>query len=325
MKFNMNGMRRFASMGGLKIRKSSPELMIIGGIAGMIAGTVMACKATLKVDEVLEETKEKIDKVHTTLNDEERNPNQEKYTIEDSKKDLAIVYSQTALRFVKLYGPSVIVAGLSIGAILSGHNITRQRNLALAAAYTGLDKTFRDYRSRVAERFGDTVEDEVRRGIKAMEIEESETDPETGEVKTVKKTVNFFDPNGYSQFARVFDDSCRGFDPDDHDYNRSFLLHTQNWANDKLKSDGYLLLNDVYLALGFDKTTAGSVVGWVYDEKNQVGDNYVDFGLFDTHTDSNRYFINGHDKYVVIDFNVDGPVYELIDQIEEMRKAALKA
>ena len=91
-----------------------------------------------------------------------------------------------------------------------------------------------------------------------------------------------------------------------------FLLRQQNYANDLLKSKGHLFLNEVYDMIGIPRTKAGQVVGWIYDEKNPVGDNFVDFGIIDIHKERNRAFMNGYEKNVLLDFNVDGNILNLM-------------
>ena len=64
--------------------------------------------------------------------------------------------------------------------------------------------------------------------------------------------------------------------------------------------------------LGIPKTKAGQVVGWVYDPEHPVGDNYVDFGLFDLDRERVRRFVNGDERNILLDFNVDGNIWELM-------------
>ena len=235
----------------------------------------------------------------------------DKYTEEDSKKDLAIVYAQTGLQFVKLYGPSVALGIVSLGCILTSNNILRKRNVALAAAYATVDKGFKEYRNRVVERFGKELDKELRFGIKAKEVEEIVVN-EKGEEEVVKKTVNVADdPNEYSDYARIFDCGCSGWTKDP-ELNLYYLKQQQNYANDRLKAEKYLFLNDVYKMLGFPATKAGQVVGWVYDEENPVGDNFVDFGIYNINSGKARDFVNGYERSIVLDFNVDGNIWELM-------------
>ena len=291
------------------VKKHSPEILIVAGVVGTVTSAVMACKATTKVSSILDESKKQIDQIHTaTENGEVKGV---EYTQEDSKKDLTIVYAQTGLKFVKLYAPSVILGALSLTAIITSNNILRKRNVALAAAYTAVDKSFKEYRGRVVERFGKELDRELRYNIKAKEIEEKVVD-ENGEEKTVKKTVNVVgDPNQYSEFARFFDDGCTGWCKD-AEHNLMFLKQQQAYANKILQREGYLFLNEVYDLLGIPRTKAGQVVGWVYDEKNPVGDNFVDFGIYDLYNEKARDFVNGLERTILLDFNVDGNVWEMM-------------
>ena len=305
----MNNLTRSFSKANLKLKKHSPEILIVAGIIGTVASTVMACKATLKVNDILDESKETIDKIHECMNDEEL-VNTGRYTKEDSKKDLAVVYAKTGVNLAKLYGPAIIVGTLSLTAIVKSHNILRTRNVALAAAYATVDKGFKEYRGRVVERFGKELDRELRYDIKAKEIEERVVD-ENGNEKIEKKVVNTFDPTKYSGYAIAFDDGNFGWDKDP-EKTKFFLVQQQNWANEKLQKQGYLFLNDVYTMLGANKTAAGQVVGWVYDEKNPIGDNYVDFGIFDIYNEKARDFINGKERVIILDFNVDGNILDYI-------------
>lgn len=300
---------RLLGNASLQIRKHSPEILMVAGVVGTVASTVLACKATLKVNEILEEKKNTIDAIHTCLENETI-----EYTEEDSKKDLTILYAQTGIKLVKLYAPAVILGALSITSIVAGHRILKKRNLALAAAYAVVDKGFKDYRKRVVERFGEELDKELRYNLKAKEIEEVVKDKD-GNEKVEKKVVNVVDSenplNGVSEYAKFFDEVSTNWSKDP-EYNLMFLRRQQDWANEKLKATGYLFLNEVYDMLGIPRTQAGQVVGWIYDTKNPNGDNYVDFGIYDVHSEAKRGFVNGVERSILLDFNVDGVIYDKI-------------
>lgn len=302
----MNTAKGLVSKAGFKLNKYSPEILVVAGVAGVVTSAVMACKATLKLSDILAESKETIETIHETAANEEM---ADRYSQEDAKKDLAIVYAQTGLKVVKLYAPSAILGALSITGILASNNILRKRNVALAAAYTAVDKSFKDYRSRVVERFGKEVDRQLKYNIKAEKIEEIVKDPETGKEKKVKQTVEVIDDPNHSEFARFFDDGCKGWEKD-AEANLMFLRAQQQYANDLLVSRGHLFLNEVYDILGIQRSKAGQVVGWIYDTKNpdHKGDNYVDFGIYNLHKRTNRNFVNGYERTILLDFNVDGPI-----------------
>lgn len=303
----MTTLTRSLSRSGLKLRKHSPEILLVAGIVGAVTSAVMACKATLKANDIVEESRTQIDTIHEVSENPEM---AEKYSEEDKKKDLAIVYTQTAVKFIKLYGPSVLLGVASLGCMVGSNRILNKRNVALAAAYATVDKGFKEYRGRVIERFGKELDKELRYNIKAQEFEKVTVDDNGNETVTTE-TVDVADPNHYSPYAIIFDDGNTGWDKDP-ELTKFFLIQQQNYANDLLKSRGHLFLNEVYDMLGAKRTKAGAQVGWVYDEKNASGDNFVDFGIFDINNPKARDFVNGYERVIILDFNVDGVILDLI-------------
>lgn len=300
----INNISRSFHKVGFKVKKHSPEILIIAGVVGTVTSAVMACKATTKLNDILDDAKETIDIIKDGM--EAGEIKGVDYSAEDGKKDLSITYIQTGLKVAKLYAPSVALGALSLTAVITSNHILRKRNVALAAAYATIDKSFKEYRGRVVERFGKELDHELRYNIKAKEIEETVVDEKTGKEKKVKKTVNVIDPNLYSDYARIYDDGNTGWTKDP-ELNLMFLRRQQEFANDKLKAQGYLFLNDVYEMLAIPKTKAGQMVGWIYNEDHPVGDNFVDFGIYD----SSR-FVNGLERSIVLDFNVDGVILDLM-------------
>ena len=306
--------KKIINQTGLKIKKYSPEILMVAGIVGTVTAAVTACKATLKVKDVMSEKEELQNDIHKCL----ENPDVD-YTEEDGKKDLTTVYAQTGVKLIKLYAPSVILGGASIASIVMGQKILKKRNIALAAAYTAVDKGFKKYRANVVDRFGEKVDKELRYNIKAKEVEKKITD-KNGKEKTVKEIQYDIEGNpleNISEFARFFDEATSTEHHKDAEYNLMFLRRQQDYANEVLKAKGHLFLNDVYEMLGIPKTKAGQIVGWIYDEKNPNGDNFVDFGIYrlsgnEVYDERKRAFVNGYERNILLDFNVDGPIYELI-------------
>lgn len=300
-----NKLSRLVGNTGLQLKKHSPEILMVAGIAGTITSTVMACKATTKATTLLEEAKEEIKAIHTVAEKSDQ------YTEKDLQQALTMSYAQTGLKLAKLYAPAVIVGTLSITSIVAGHRILKGRNIALAAAYAAVDKGFKSYRKNVVERFGEEMDKELRYNIKAKEIEVETTD-ENGKKTTKKEIINVAEGNpldDYSEYARVWENGNPGWSKDP-EYNLTFLRQQQNFLNDKLKTQGHLFLNEVYDLLGYPRTKKGQVVGWIYNNKNEFSDGYVDFGIYNINRQANRDFINGYERSIILDFNVDGPILE---------------
>lgn len=296
---------------GFQIQKKSPELLVAAGIAGIVVSTVMACKATIKASEVADEAKETINEIHAA---EENGITKagKTYSAEDTRKDLTTTYIQTGVKYAKLYAPAAIVGAASVTCILVSHRMMKQRMAAVAAALSATDKAFKDYRSRVMERFGEQVEKELRYNIKAKEIEQTVTD-EKGKEKKVKEvadvpSVDSWDPSQYSPYARIFDELHPQWTKDP-EMNLYYLKARQSQATDMLRARGHLFLNEVYDMLGFPRTKAGAVVGWLYDPKRpELGDTYVDFGMYDVRKPKAVDFVNGYERSIILDFNVVGDI-----------------
>jgi hypothetical protein len=273
-------------------QKHSPVLMFGAGVVGITATVVLACKATLKVEEVLDHHREyaKHIKTHESV----------EYSEDDRNRDMALLYVQSSMKLTKLYAPAVIIGVVSIGCLTGSHIVLTRRNAGLTAAYAALDKGFREYRARVVDEFGEDKDREFRHDtIKVTEVNDK------GERVTVTK-VN---PDGLpSIYARIWDEHSSSWNPEPT-YNLAFLRAQQQILTDRLRANGHLFLNEVYDDLGLDRTPAGQIVGWVLGE----GDDFVDFGIFnDAMKPEHLAFFTGRENAIWLDFNVVGSVYQKI-------------
>lgn len=283
----------------LLVKKNSPAIMFGAGLAGAVTATVMACQATLKVENLVSEAEKRRVEIDTGMT---RFP--DRYTDKDRQRDLAKTRVLLARDLTKLYAPAVGVGLVSVALLTGSHVALTKRNAALTAAYAVLDRGFNEYRERVRKELGEDKDREFRYGTVAKEIVE---EGEHGhEVKTVQRIA----AHGKSIYARPFDETNRHWSKHPMD-NRTFVQVQQQWANDKLTAQGYLLLNDVYRMLGMEDTKEGCVVGWVKDKRKTGGDGYVTFGL-DENTREVHDFMIGDEGSIWLDFNVDGVVYNLI-------------
>lgn len=297
----------------LHLQKSSPKVMFAAGAVGVVGATVLACRATLKVSDVLSETEklkmasEELYTEHKLAIEENRQtiPEVEEYDQAKYNKDQTVLKVKTVLTLVKLYAPSAGLMVASIALLTGSHVTLSKRNASLTAAYASVDQAFSKYRDRVVEQLGKAADDEFRYGVDKTE---EAVEGKDGKTKTVvHKRISQSD--GPSMYAKFFSDHCPDWQSNP-EYNRSFLQCQQNYMNEKLRTRGHLFLNEVYDALGIERTQAGAVVGWVISKD---GDNFVDFGIFDDLTNPHvRDFVNGVSNSILLDFNVDGVIYDKI-------------
>jgi Family of unknown function (DUF6353) len=281
----------------LQLQKASPQVLFGAGVVGMVGATVLACRATLKMEEVLDEAKEKFEKTNTAL---VQHPDE--YTEKDRQRDASLIYFQTGVKIAKNYAPAIILGGLSIAALVGAHRILNNRVIALTAAYGTLEEAFARYRGRVVEELGEEQDRNFRYGTREVEL----VDPEDARKKK-KVTRTSLSADGYSRF---FDETCGSWRRDP-ELNLFFLHSHQKYANDLLHSRGHVFLNEVYDMIGVDRSQAGSVVGWIKSDDGST-DNFVSFGIFEGKTDTVRDFVNGREGAILLDFNVDGVIWDKI-------------
>lgn len=278
----------------LQLQKHSPTILFGAGVVGVVATAVMASRATLKLDDVLEQHAKTLVNINIT--------NHEDYSDDDRQQDKIKLYVRTAMNITKLYGPAVIIGGATIACLTGSHHVLSQRNAGLMAAYAALEKGFDQYRARVLADVGEDKDREYRYGVTEHTVVEK---TEKGEKKTVVRKAE----GSPSIYAKFFDEYSTSWSREPM-YNLMFLKAQQNYANDRLRAKGHLLLNDVYDSLGIDRTKEGCVVGWTLDDQ---GDDYVDFGIFDRKMEPRHLdFFTGREEAILLDFNVDGVVYDKI-------------
>lgn len=295
-----------------------PEIKIVTGLVLVIGGTVAAVVATTKLPKVVEETRERLDVVHERMDDtkmseevgveaviETKGSGVTVYSEKENQRALAKVYAVAGLELAKIYAPTVVSTAIGSALILSGMKDQKDRNLALAVAYTAEHNAFKKYRDGIVERFGKEIDEELNLGIKEETVVEDAID-ENGEVYKVEKKVKVAseDPTLPSPYAKYFDECSEAYE-NDHEINLYFLRAKEAWANNVFHAKGYLTLNDVYKELGLPLTRSGYEIGWIDDKDANKPIKHISFGIYDGRR-SSRQFVSGYEKFILLDFNVDG-------------------
>lgn len=285
---------RLAARQLLVLQKHAPHILFGAGVAGVVTSTVLACRATLKVSDKLDEIQENV--AHSKAILVHHDQSEVATEIERAKNQkLATIYIRGSYEITKLYAPAVLVGVVSIGALTGSHVVLTRRNVALTAAYSGLSKAYDEYRNRVRDEVGESKELDIYHGISLETVK-----GEDGK----KELVRVADPTKLSIYSRIFDEYNDNWKKAP-DYNQNFIKGHQNYANHLLQARGHIFLQEVYDMLGFPRTPEAQVVGWVRGH----GDNYIDFGIYE---ERNINFINGHERSILLDFNVDGAIWDLI-------------
>ena len=292
--------------------KKSPELLVIGGTVAFAATLYSMYKTTLKTKEVVDRANEEVSAIKDTVGSAE-------YTEEDRAEDIKIVKRESAKKIVKAAFPTFVLAVGTLGCFFGADYIRKQRHAALFAAAEMTMHSYNNYRQGVIDRFGPEVDKELKYKLFTETQEVEEINEETGKKKKVKKKVLNTNYDGYSEFARVFDESNEKYeknlfydekDGKDRPYglkNLEFIIEMQRAANKKLRKEGVLTINEVYEMLRFDKIPAGSCAGWVWDINNPdcIDNCHVDFGIFDKDSAELKAIMLGNESSFVLDFNID--------------------
>ena len=290
--------------------KNKPEIMLAVGLLGVIGATVLACRATLKAKDVVEEHNERLEEIQENLNEEEKT----ELPVE-AKKDIRKVYLKTSLKLAKTYAPAIAVETAAFALLIKSNSVQRDRLAGLTAAYITVDQAFKKYREAVVAELGEDKDLEFKTGLKKQKIDAIVEDEEGNE--KLKKEEGLVLPDGryISEYAKFFDESCPDWQKSPEN-NLHFLRLQQAAANEKLKIQGHLFLNEVYDMIGLPRTKAGAVVGWLYpaERYNSLQLNgFVDFGIYDMWANAKRAdFVNGYERNILLDFNVDGCIYNYI-------------
>jgi hypothetical protein len=286
----------------LQTKKNSPHIFFAGGMIGIAGSTFLACRATLKLEKTVDEIKDDFDILHKLHagDVEVEGKTIQKYTDDEYRKALLVVYGKSGLKVAKLYGPSILLGSASIAALTGSHVQLTRRNSALSATLALVTQAYDEYRARVREEVGEKRELELYRDIRDVEIENE---------KGKKETVQVAQSTGGSIYARWFDERSYCWEPHP-ETNKIALSAKQNYFNQRLNVYGHVFLNEVYDALGLERSPAGSQVGWLKDGgPDNTGDGYIDFGLFELR---NMDFNMGREFSILLDFNVDGVIWDKI-------------
>ena len=300
----------FKNDAALFMDKNKPEIMLVVGLVGVIGATVLACRATLKAKDIVEEHNERIEEIQEKAVEEK----QEEFPAE-TKKEIRKIYLKTSLQLAKAYAPAIAIETAAFALLIKSNSVQRDRLAGLTAAYITVDQAFKKYRQAVIDELGADKDLEFRTGAKKQKIQAIVEDEEGNE--KLKKEEGYVLPDGryISEYAKFFDESCPDWTKSPEN-NKHFLMLQQAAANEKLKIQGHLFLNEVYDMIGLPRTKAGAVVGWLYPadryESLQLN-GFVDFGIFDMWSDAKRAdFVNGYERSILLDFNVDGCIYNYI-------------
>ena len=192
-------------------RNGSIILTVLGGV-GVVATAVTAVKATPKAIKLIE-------------------------VYEEQKGE-----NLTMLEKVKVAGPNYIPAiliGVGTIACIFGANVLNKRTQAsLMSAYALIDNSYKEYKKKVAELYGDEMHKEV--------ISSIAKDKYTDDINVSDDKQLFYDEFSHRYFESTLEDVIKA------EYN----------TNRQLQCNGVVYLNEYYEFLGLEPSPVGTDLGW---------------------------------------------------------------
>lgn len=272
------------------IKKKSPVIMLTVGIVGTGYALYKTRKAALKEPEVAQEIKDNIEKVK----EKRESSSVDVYSDKEYKKELAIEYIKGVGKYGKLYGIPLAVETVSLACIINSHVIMEKRNGALALAYAGLKESFDHYKQSVAEKVGEHTEENIRHAVTRTEEEDTKDVVDEDSFRKINRFSRFFAQGHTTEWTQ------------DDNYNLMFIKGQEEYANQRLRTRGYMFWNEVLEALGFDPVPEGQYLGWVYDrDPNSNSDDRIDFRTREVFRQNED---GQYEKTIILDFNVQGDI-----------------
>ncbi|MBP5564185.1 MAG: hypothetical protein J6X45_00510, partial [Lachnospiraceae bacterium] len=176
--------KKFAYKLAYKAKEDAPAIYLALGIIGFGATVVLACKATPKVKEIMDEHSKHMSDINVTLAkcaSDDPSYKETEYTEQDAKKDKFIFAVKTGGALFNNYAPAIVVGGLSIASFLASYKILNARYIAASSVAAAVSEAFRSYRKRVVDEFGEEVDRHLYFGTEKAKIIELKEDGTTEE------------------------------------------------------------------------------------------------------------------------------------------------
>ena len=220
-------------------KRNGSTILTCAGAVGVIATTITAVKATPKALEKIENAKE------------------------EKGEEL------TKLEVIRVAGTSyipTILLGASTIACIFGANVLNKRNqAALASAYALLDNSFKEYKAKLIELYGEEAHENIR---ESLAIEKAKNAHVGGSYFATSCDLTADESCGepalfYEEYSnRYFEAPIEYVINAEYHLNRNYILR------------GYCYLNELYEFLGLETTDYGSVMGWTPEDE---GEYWIEF------------------------------------------------
>ena len=190
-------------------KRNGATILTVLGAVGVVSTAIFTAKATVKATKIVEEAKEE--------------KGEELTTIETVKATLPV------------YIPTIVMGAAAVTCIISANILNKKHQASLTSAYMMLDQTYKEYRKKVVELYGEEADKEIEESI----IEDKYD-------KNDDKIRLFYDE--YSK--RFFETTLFKAQQAEYFLNRDLIMRD------------YAYLNEWYEYLEIDTIDEGWDIGW---------------------------------------------------------------
>lgn len=284
MNFKDKTIRKFNDV-KFKAEKNSDKIALAGTIIFSVVAVGTAIWATTKAKKVMDAHREGMDEIRQAVEVADEG----EYTDKDRQQDTVIQYVQTGVTLLKLYAPTIIFTGLTIGSACYGHKILTTRNAALAGSLAFLRKEYDDYRGRVINELGSESDEHFRYGTEEKTVTETETViDKKGKEKQVEKEKKVSVPTKGDMYSVVIDEYSNNSDDMSYLMLRARLLE----VNNQLRIKGHLSYNRILEYLHLPETNA-LAAGIIDDSSKSDAERYIQIkgmGMVRENAEGSLYF-----------------------------------
>lgn len=210
-----------------KVSKHAPEIFMYAGIAGTVTATVIACKKTQNMDQILEDHKNEVKKLKDQASSEGVVMEMSEY-----RKEMAKIYGITAVKTVRNYALPVGIGVASVASILHGHNMLKKWYVDTSLALTAMTNDYNNLYDNLVQEVGEEKAKEIKAGIVTEDVERIEVNSK-GKEKVVKEKQKRVTDKGSSYTLRWCEELADSWHRDE-ELNKFELVNRMNVLNENL-------------------------------------------------------------------------------------------
>lgn len=247
------------------LKKNESRIELGAGIASLVGCVIVSSKATLKINDILDEGKADLEKVNTGLEMvKEGKVSPEEYTEKDAATDRFIAYRKMVIKMIKNYLPAVVFGVVGIGLLLKSHAVMESRVKELASEVAAISSSFMNYRQNVVNELGEDADRRFLIGQKNEETKENNSSFETA--------------NNPTSFVYEIDIASGLYDKNVDIYNGN-LIAAERDVNDKLNNEGTLTVAEIIKVLGKRRKPTQAEMHWGFKRDSGTRDRKIAFEM----------------------------------------------